>query len=171
MAIDDDIIISPISPVHPRQGNRVSGEGWRAGGHGEQQPEQDDSADIGLSRGHQAAELLYSATMDQVAHLGGLDHAPGPRPEGELPGTSHSQHLLLGIAMLFERYCQSHPHLSIREAGLAFAPLARQGLDRGLQETCQVLIQLNALPPATQAQLQGLHQLTSKLLDERFGIA
>jgi hypothetical protein len=169
MAIDD-IIIAPIGPVHPRQGGSVARVGARAGHHEPRQPEQDDSADIGLSHGHQAAELLYSATMDQVAHLAGLDHDPGPRPEGELPGTSHSQHLLLGIAMLFERYCQSHPHLSVREAGLAFAPLARQGLDRGLQETCQVLIQLNALPPSTQAQLQGLYQLTSKLLDERFGI-
>ncbi|POZ62815.1 DUF5610 domain-containing protein [Chromobacterium alticapitis] len=171
MSINDDIVISPIGAVHPRLGSAAGKVEGRSGGHSGAPQPQDDSADIGLSHGGQAAELLFSATMDQTARLTGIEPEPALRPESELPGISHSQHLLLGMVMLFERYGARHPGLSPDEARQAFAPLAREGLERGFLEACQVLAQLNALPPAAQAQLQGLRQMAAHLLDERFSQA
>ncbi|QEL54809.1 DUF5610 domain-containing protein [Chromobacterium paludis] len=171
MTIDDDIAISPILPTHPRQSNGVNQVTWRRGGHGGAPLPQDDSAEIGLSQGKQAAELLYSASMDQIAQLAGLTLDAGLRQEADLPGISHSQHLLLGIVMLQERYQRRQQALGADAACRAFAPLAREGLARGLDEACQVLRQVHALTPSTEAQLHGLHQLTVRLLDERYAPA
>ena len=167
MAIDDDIIIAPIGGVHPRAGGARGVHALAQQGQRGCRQDAEDDADISLSHGHHAAQLLYSAVMDQVAQLAGLDVDPARLQESALPGDSHSQHLLLGIAALFEHYCARHPQLARQQAGQAFAPLAEAGLERGYQETCQVLRQLNAFPPATAAQLQGLCQLTARLLRER----
>ncbi|MGC0154289.1 DUF5610 domain-containing protein [Chromobacterium vaccinii] len=168
MAAIDDIIIHAIGATQPRQG----GDGGlrdlgHAAGRAGQLPLPDDDADIQLSHGHQAAELLYSATMDQVARLAGLELDAALLQEGALPMVSHSQHLLLGVSALFERYCAAHPQAAQSDAQRAFAPLAQAGLEHGYRETCQVLRQLKAYSPTTAAQLLGLFMLSARLLRER----
>ncbi|OHX14568.1 DUF5610 domain-containing protein [Chromobacterium sphagni] len=174
MAINDEIIVAPIGGVHPRAGGTGGARGVHAlahfQGHGGGGQQMDDSADISLSHGRQAAALLYSATMDQIAQLAGLDVDPAQLQAGAIPDGSHSRHLLLGIVALFEHYRGSHPQLAAQDAQKIFIPMAQAGLERGYQETCQVLRQLNACPPATAGHLQALCQLTGQLLRERFGL-
>ncbi|UTH73126.1 DUF5610 domain-containing protein [Chromobacterium sp. IIBBL 290-4] len=169
MAADDDIMVFPIGAVHPRLGGPrgVKSVGHYTG-HSPQRHSWEDSADISLSDGRQAAELLYSATMDQIGQLTGLETSSLPLHESSMPGLSHSQHLLTGVEALAERYCHRHPELDRDSALSAFAPLARAGLERGYAETCEVLKQLNALSDAGAAQLQGLYLLCARLLTERW---
>ncbi|VEB42084.1 Uncharacterised protein [Chromobacterium violaceum] len=70
-----------------------------------------------------------------------------------------------------ELYRQQHPDWTAQAIRQAFAPLARAGLERGYQEACQVLRQLNVYTPAVAGQLQGLLLLTQRLFEERLQIA
>ncbi|MEN3809216.1 DUF5610 domain-containing protein [Chromobacterium piscinae] len=168
MAEDNDIAVQPIRGVQPRPaGNHEPfAVSYRTGQHGGK-PAGEDSADISLSQGAQAAELLFSAAMDQISRLAGLDIEPVLPPENELTGGSHSQRLLLGMEILLELYRRQRADLSSQAILQAFAPLARFGLERGYQETCQVLRQLNVYTPVVADQLQGLLLLTQQLFEER----
>ncbi len=172
MVMDDDITVQPIRGVQPRPAgsHEPFAVSSRAGQHGKR-PDGEDSADISLSQGAQAAALLFCAAMDQISRLAELDIEPVRLPESELTGDSHSQHLLLGMEILMELYRQQHPDWTAPAIRQAFAPLARAGLERGYQEACQVLRQLNVYTPAVAGQLQGLLLLTQRLFEERLQIA
>ncbi|AXE31289.1 hypothetical protein DK842_16135 [Chromobacterium phragmitis] len=168
MTVDDDLSVQPVRGVQPRPSG--SHEPFaivhRSGSHGKRSQDE-DSADIGLSDGKQAAELLFSAAMDQIARLAVLDVDPAHLPEIALAGESHSQRLLLGMEALLERYRQRRPEQTETEARQAFAPLALTGLERGYLETCQVLLQLNVYSVTIAEQLQGLFLLSQQLFRER----
>ncbi|VEB42085.1 Uncharacterised protein [Chromobacterium violaceum] len=82
MVMDDDITVQPIRGVQPRPAgsHEPFAVSSRAGQHGKR-PDGEDSADISLSQGAQAAALLFSAAMDQISRLAELDIEPVRLPK------------------------------------------------------------------------------------------